>query len=211
MNTALHGRLVLWAVGVALAIGLVAVAALPASAGPLVDPNTLTPPPPEGAEDVVCQETGQYIICDYFIDQSVQNEPVLTASCGTVYLTASSALEVRRWYSSEGLLLKRHITSYEHGTLSLSPTGAEPTLKTRLHDSAWTYFEVPGDEESGSTTSSGNGFRIVLPGSGGMLHIAGQGLNGETLHGVDRDLITDDEGNVLVEEQDEALCAALQP
>jgi hypothetical protein len=211
MDTTLHRRLVLWAVGVALAIGIVAVVALPASAGPLVDPDTLTPPPLEEAQDVVCQETGQYIICDYFIDRSVENEPVFTLSCGTVYLTAASILEVRRWYSSEGLLVKRHTTSYEHGTLSLSPTGAEPTLKTRLHDSEWTYFEVPGDAESGSATGTGNGFRIVLPGSGGMLHIAGQGIDGEQVHGVGRDLITDDEGNVTVEEQDEALCAALQP
>ena len=72
MNTALHGRLVLWVVGVAMAMGLVAVAALPDNAGPLVDLNTLTPPPLDEAEDVVCRETGQYVICDYFIDQSVE-------------------------------------------------------------------------------------------------------------------------------------------
>jgi hypothetical protein len=44
-----------------------------------------------------------------------------------------------------------------------------------------------------------------------MPHIAGHALNGEPSHGVDRDLIIGDEGNVTVEEQDEALCAVLQP
>jgi hypothetical protein len=68
MDTTLHRRMVPWAIGMVLAIGLVmALAAFPASAAPKsVDPDTLTPPPPPGAE---CQQTGTYIICHTFGDE----------------------------------------------------------------------------------------------------------------------------------------------
>ena len=207
MNTALHGRLVLWVAGVALAIELVAVAALPASAGPLVDPNTLTPPPPPGAE---CNQTGNFIICQTFFDEpSLVNEPAFELSCGTVYETSNVHREGIRWYSLEGLLLKRFVREDAQGTLSLSDTGEGPTVRVFAHDNWTDIYTTPGDEESASTTSHGVGLRIIAPGSGGAIY-AGINLPEGTHHGTPlrRDLFT---GEDIAPEADAMLCEALQP
>jgi len=207
MNTALHGRLVLWVAGVALAIELVAVAALPASAGPLVDPNTLTPPPPPGAE---CNQTGNFIICQTFFDEpSLVNEPAFELSCGTVYETSNVHREGIRWYSLEGLLLKRFVREDAQGTLSLSDTGEGPTVRVFAHDNWTDIYTTPGDEESASTTSHGVGLRIIAPGSGGAIY-AGITLPEGTHHGTPlrRDLFT---GEDIAPEADAMLCEALQP
>src|SRR5215208_3680057 len=86
-----------------LALILAAIAAGTASAAPTsVDPDTLTPPPPPGAE---CKQTGKYVICHTFGGGSFANEPDWVLSCGTAYSTGSSHVEGIRWYSSEGLLV----------------------------------------------------------------------------------------------------------
>ena len=43
-----------------------------ASAGAIVDPSTLQPPPP----NAVCRDDGRQIICDTFVDEVAVNEPI---------------------------------------------------------------------------------------------------------------------------------------
>ena len=194
-----------------LALVVAAITGGAALAGQSVDPSTLTSPPPAGA---VCQETGQYVICQtYFDEEPVVNEPDFMLSCGsgerTVYKTGSVHREGIRWYS-DGLLVKRFGLEHEEGTLSLSPTGEEPTVRVFDHVSWVDYLSTPGDEDSAVTTFHGNGFRIVLPGGGDLLHIAGLETPDGPFHGVARDLIIDeDTGFVSDPEVNAALCAAL--
>src|SRR5262249_48514085 len=57
-----------------------------ASAGrPIPDPPVLQPPPPPGA---VCRADGPHVICDTFLDTTLENEPVFDLPCGTVYETS---------------------------------------------------------------------------------------------------------------------------
>jgi len=126
-----------------LALLLAATWAGTASAAPQgsVDPDTLTPPPPPGAQ---CKDTGKYVICQTFGGGSFANEPESTLSCGTAYSTGSSHVEGIRWYS-DGLLVKRFLTATEAGTLSLSPTGEGPTVKFVGHYSSVDYLATPGE------------------------------------------------------------------
>ena len=193
-------------VALMLAIVAAAITAGAALAAPrTIDPNTLTPPPPPGAE---CKDTGNYIICQTFFDEpSLVNEPVFELSCGTVYETSNVHREGIRWYSPEGLLLKRFVREDAEGTLSLSATGEGPTVRSFAHDNWTDIYTTPGDEESASTTSHGVGLRIIAPGSGGLIY-AGTDLPDGTHHGVRRDLFT---GEDVAPEADAVLCEALQP
>jgi hypothetical protein len=191
-----------------LALILAAIAAGTASAAPTtVDPDTLTPPPPPGAE---CKATGNYILCQTFFDEpSLVNEPVFELSCGTVYETSNIHREGIRWYSSEGLLLRRFVTEDVQGTWSLSPTGEGPTVAFFAHDNWTDVYTTPGDEESVSTTYHGDSFTAMAPGSGVLFHIAGIDLPDGTHHGAGGAFFIDEAGNVDPE-ADAALCAALQ-
>jgi hypothetical protein len=215
MDTALHRRMVLWAIGMlgmALAMGLVvALAAFPASAAPRsVDPTTLTPPPDPGVV-AECKQTGNFILCQtYFDEPSLVNEPVFELECGTVYETSTVHREGIRWYSSEGLLLRRFVTEDAQGSWSLSPTSEGPTVRFFAHDNWTDVYAVPGDGKSVSTTYHGDSFTAMAPGYGVLFHIAGQDLPDGTHHGVGAGFFIDDEGNVDPE-VDAALCEALQP
>jgi hypothetical protein len=194
---------------VALMLAMVgaAVTAGAALAAPrTIDPNTLTPPPPPGAE---CNQTGNYIICQTFFDEpSLVNEPAFELSCGTVYETSNVHREGIRWYSAEGLLLKRFVREDAQGTLSLSATGEGPTVRFFAHDNWTDIYTTPGDEESASTTYHGVGLRIIAPGSGGPIY-AGITLPEGTHHGTPlrRDLFS---GEDVAPEADAVLCEALQ-
>jgi hypothetical protein len=197
-------------VALMLAIVAAAVTAGAALAAPrTIDPNTLTPPlPPE--VHPVCKQTGNYIICQtYFDEPSLVNEPAFELSCGTVYETSNVHREGIRWYSPEGLLLKRFVREDAEGTLSLSATGEGPTVRFFAHDNWTDIYTTPGDEESASTTSHGVGLRIIAPGSGGLIY-AGITLPDGTHHGVPlrRDLFS---GEDIAPEADALLCEALQP
>jgi hypothetical protein len=195
-------------VAIMLAIVAAAVTAGTALAAPkTIEPNTLTPPPPPGAE---CKQTGNYIICQTFFDEpSLVNEPAFELSCGTVYETSNVHREGIRWYSPEGLLLKRFVREDAQGTLSLSATGEGPTVRFFAHDNWTDIYTTPGEEESASTTSHGVGLRIIAPGSGGLIY-AGTDLPNGTHHGTPlrRDLFT---GEDIAPEADAILCEALQP
>jgi hypothetical protein len=207
--------MVLWAIGMlgmALAMGLVvALAAFPASAAPRsVDLTTLTPPPDPGVV-AECKQAGNFILCQtYFDEPSLVNEPVFELECGTVYETSTVHREGIRWYSSEGLLLRRFVTEDAQGSWSLSPTSEGPTVRFFAHDNWTDVYAVPGDGESVSTTYHGDSFTAMAPGYGVLFHIAGQDLPDGTHHGVGAGFFIDDEGNVDPE-VDAALCEALQP
>ena len=186
-----------------------------ALAGPLVDPDTLTPPPPPGAE---CRDNGQYVICQtYFDEDPVVNEPAFMISCGTgdrtVYVSETVHREGARWYNSDGLLVKRFGLEHAEGTLSLSPTGEEPTVRTFHHISWVDLLSTPGDFGSAIGYRHGNDFTILLPGGGDLMHIAGLETrlpDEETHHGVARDLLVDeDTGFVSDPEVNASLCEAL--
>src|SRR5919112_3551269 len=193
-----------------LALILAAMAGSTALADPprIVEPDTLTPPPGEGVV-AECKETGNYIICQTFFDEpSLVNEPVFELSCGTVYETSTVHREGIRWYSSEGLLLRRFVTEDVEGTWSLSRTGEGPTVRFFAHDNWTDVYTTPGDEESVSTTYHGAAFKVVAPASGELIY-AGTYLPDGTHHGAGGEFFIDDEGNVDPE-ADAALCKALQ-
>jgi hypothetical protein len=164
-------RALLGATILALA-GLVGMA-VPAAAGPLVDPDTLQPPPPPGAE---CRLDGQWIICQTGLSFTLVNEPIIDVPCGQIYETSTDVRSGIRFYNAEGLLVKRFATQDVEGTWSLSPTGEGPTADVRAHANWWIILTVPGDESSGELTQHGNGFTVSSPGSGVIVHIAGLDL-----------------------------------
>src|SRR5215218_10358448 len=163
MNITLQRTLVVCVLALILAAGT-------ASAAPTsVDPDTLTPPPPPGAE---CNQTGNYVICHTFGDESWANQPDSMLSCGRAYSTGSSHSEGIRWYS-DGLLVKRFVRVTDSGTWSLSPTGAGPTVRFNSHFNFVDYLATPGDFDSATTIEHGMDFRLWRPGSGVMVHLAG--------------------------------------
>jgi hypothetical protein len=169
-----------------------AVVALAASALALVggatggniipDPSILQPPPPQGA---VCRADGPYIICDTFLDASIENEPIFDLPCGTVYETSTDLRDGTRWYV-DNLLVKRRVVAHQDGTWSLSPTGEGPTVAVEANWNWWIRLTVPGDESTGELTSHGSDLRVRGPGLGGLIHDAGISYPDGTHHGVAR-------------------------
>jgi hypothetical protein len=147
--------------------------AVPAAAGPVVDPDTLQPPPPPGAE---CRLDGQWIICQTSLVLELVNEPIIAIPCGQIYETSTDVRSGIRFYNAEGLLVKRFATQDVEGTWSLSPTGEGPTADVRAHANWWIVLAVPGDESSGELTQHGNEFTVSSSGSGVLVHIAGLDL-----------------------------------
>jgi hypothetical protein len=145
--------------------------AVPAAAGPLVDPSTLQPPPPPGAE---CRLDGQWVICHTALEFAPVNEPILDIElpCGTMYWTGTDVRSGIRWYNADdGKLVKRF---------------AGPTATLVQHTNFWTYYAIPGDESSGSGPQHGSDLTISAPGYGVIVHIAGLSLPDETHRGTIR-------------------------
>ena len=71
-----------------------------------------------------------------------------------------------RFYDSDGLLTRRHVTSQLQGTLTLSPTGDGPYLRMTGHLNWWNVWPVPGSEGDGVQTNRG-----VVQIHGGVLKI----------------------------------------
>jgi hypothetical protein len=201
-----------WGLGMALAIGLVmALAAFPASAAPKsVHPDTLTPPPPPGAQ---CKDTGTYVICQTFVDESWANQPDFELSCGTVYSTGSEHAEGIRWYS-DGLLVRRFVKATDSGTLSLSPTGEGPTVRFVSHRNWVDHLAVPGDFDSATEIEHGLDTRMWRPGSGVMLRLAGIFVfapdGSYTHHGSGEFALDEDQNLIVPAKADAKLCEALR-
>ena len=164
-----------------LASGAVGRITAPASAGAIVDPNTLQPVPP----NATCREAGGQVICDTFLVEEVVNEPIadFDLPCGTIYETSHFRGDGTRWYV-DGKVVRRHVAASVEGTWSLSPTGAGPTVKISGSSSEWTVWTTPGDDSTAVTTrNSGNGFKISAPGFGVINHDAGLTYPDGTHHG----------------------------
>ena len=160
---------------------LITVLAPTASAGGIVDPNTLTPVPP----NATCRDDGRQIICDTFFVEDFVNEPIadFDLPCGTIYETSHYRGDGTRWYVDR-LWVRRHVAASLEGTWSLSPTGARPTVNISGYWSVWTVLTTPGDESTAVETSSGNDFKISAPGFGVILQDAGLTYADGTHHGI---------------------------
>jgi hypothetical protein len=183
----------------ALAGGLIWMAA-PAAAGPIVDPSTLQPEPP----NAVCREDGRQVICDTFLVEEVVNEPIadFDLPCGTIYETSHYRGDGTRWYV-DGKIVRRHVAASLDGTWSLSPSGAGPTVKISGHWSFWTVWTTPGDDSTAvDTRSSGSDFKLSAPGFGVINLSAGLTYPDGTHHGITPEF-------PFTPEIEAALCAAL--
>jgi hypothetical protein len=176
------------------------VLAAPTFAGPIVDPNTLQPVPP----NATCRDDGRQIICDTFVEESIVNEPIadFDLPCGTIYETSYYRGDGTRWYVDR-LAVKRHVAASLDGTWSLSPTGTGPTVKISGHWSIWTVWTTPGDDSTlVEYRSSGNDFKVSAPGFGVILQNAGVTYADGTHHGVSAQF-------PFTPEVEATLCAAL--
>jgi hypothetical protein len=173
-----------------------------ASGAQAVDPNSLIPVPPAGAD---CSADGQWIICHTSLSFAPVNEPsgdVLP--CGAVYQTGTDERRGIRWYNSDRLLAKRFVTQDVDFTWSLSPTGAGPLVTLSAHNNWRNVYAVPGsDADTGPQLTHGNELTISQAGGGVIAHIAGLDGNDDTHRGVFRFF---DDPAVLA-----SLCAALTP
>ena len=159
---------------------------VPAGAGPGVDPSTLQPAPPPGAE---CNANGPWTICHTRFDASDENEPIdLGLPCGTVYETLVDVRDGIRWYL-DGKLVKRFVSQNAEGTWRLAP-GTGPAVTIVMQANWRNEYAIPGDESSGPMTVHGDGFTARAPGYGVIAHIAGLDLPDGTHRGVLR--LTDD-------------------
>jgi hypothetical protein len=166
-------------------VGVIALTAIiatsvSAAAGPIVDPNTLTPVPPPGA---VCRADGSWTICHTVFLEEFSNEPSFDLPCGTVYETRHDPRTGLRWYFNE-LLVKRQVFAHAEGTWSLSPTGDGPTVRFIAHRTWTDVYTVPGDEGSAVETFRGVDLHVFLP--GGVIQIAGLQLSETDQRGVFR-------------------------
>jgi hypothetical protein len=162
------------------ALTAVIAASVPAAAGPIVDPNTLTPVPPPGA---LCRADGSWTICHTVFLEDIANEPSFELPCGTVYATSHDDRTGLRWYA-DGLLVKRQVFSHPTGSLSLSPTGDGTTVRFSGHRTWTDIYTVPGDEGSAVETFRGLDLHLFMP--GGAVQIAGLQLSETEHHGVFR-------------------------
>lgn len=189
-------RALLLAAGVAA----LATAALPANAGTVVDPATLEPAPPLGAQ---CRADESRTICDTGLELTPLNEPIpLLAPCGTVYETSRDQRFGTRWYQ-DGKLVKRFVRQDLEGTWILSPTGDGPTATITAHQTWRNVYTVAGDDTSGPVDFHGDALTVRAAGYGIIFHIAGLDAEGEGHRGLVR---FDGDLAAMAE-----LCEALRP
>ena len=146
-------------------------AATAISAHTLVDPTTLTPPL---LPFRVCYEDGPWVKCDTSGTGSSEGVPDdFGLSCGTVYETSADRTHSTRWYR-DLLLVERDGQTHVSGTLTLSPTGAGPSVAFGFDYSWHETFLVPGDLSSDSEVAHGSFLRVPALGAG--FHESGIGM-----------------------------------
>jgi hypothetical protein len=160
-------------IAVATAILAIASVAGTATAKSSVDPTTLTPAPPDffNAE---CSRQGSQIICTLHFDtvDDVDDEPSGVICGGTELLFSQKRAVVgKRYYSADGLLLRRHF--HEDFAGSFTKPGGGTVLWVAHNDLSHT-LATPGDVQSGVTKVSGQQIRIFQPDGGTVLIDAGR-------------------------------------
>jgi hypothetical protein len=162
-------------IGVALVAALYAIVSMagPVGAKESIDPATLTPPPPDFF-NAVCERTGSQILCTLgFSDPSFVNEPS-GVICGTTELLLSQDRSVvgKRFYSADGLLLRRHFHEDFTGSFTNPVTGKVATFVA--HNALSHTLATPGDVTTGVTKITGQQVRMVGPAGGVILTDAGR-------------------------------------
>jgi hypothetical protein len=145
-----------------------------ATAKPTVDTDTLTPPPPDGAD---CRADGNRIICHTsVIEPDRLSEPLFDLPCGTVYETSTDERRGLRWYDAGSLTIVKRLVFFDlHGTWSLSASGNGPTAKVTVNAvSRDVAFPDPYDQDTWPTVFHGVGFTIEAPGYGVIAHLTHQ-------------------------------------
>jgi len=154
-------RIITAAATAALAVSiLIAVPSAASAAEHAVDPTTLIPPPPDFF-NAVCREAGGQIICDLeFLDP---DQPV-GAPTGIFCGSGANAFEIldtfvrtvqgTRYYSSDGLLLRRHFHDDYKGSWTNAKTGA--SVSYDQHDMIRQELSTPGDDSSVAELSTGH-------------------------------------------------------
>ena len=154
----------------ALAAGLL-LATVPASLAGSVDPSTLTPPPPPGAQ---CHTAGQQIVCDTVLNFDLVNQPDFELPCGTMYLTGTDYRDGFRFYV-DGKIVRRHVTGALNVTGSLSPTGDGPTIRLIARWNIWSVWPIPGGgDDDAVAIERGLSLKAIGPGLDSDFAIAGQ-------------------------------------
>jgi hypothetical protein len=173
------------------AAAAVVLAAAPAGARAQIDPSTLSPVPPAGAD---CWGTGaDDVVCHTFVNVDPVGEPALDLTCGTLYLTGPDHRLGTRWYSA-GVLQRRLVRQDVDQTVSLQPDMSGRTLHVEQHASWW---GVSDD----ALVFHGNTLTVSGPGVGVVAKVSGKDDLDGTHHGVIR--LFDDPA------VDAAMCAAL--
>ena len=145
----------------------------PVAAREPVDPNTLTPPPPDFF-NATCYDQGRGVTCDLaFSDPDIVDEPSGVVCDGTELLISQTRSVVgKRFYDRAGLLLQRHFREAFTGSLTNPDTGLRVDFVA--HDTVIHDLGVPGDVATGTTSITGQPGRFFLPGGATVLVDAGQ-------------------------------------
>lgn len=158
---------------VALATIAVMSIVTPVAARTPVDPDTLTPPPPDFF-NATCYAQGRGITCDLaFSDPDIIDEPSGVVCDGTELLISQQRWVIgKRFYDGAGLLLQRHFREWFSGSFTNPDTGRVALFEA--HDTVIHELAVPGDVGTGRTTISGLPARIRVPGGATILVDAGR-------------------------------------
>lgn len=124
-----------------------------------VDPGTLTPEPPPGAD---CRDSGDVVRCQTTFDDSFTGT-AFDAPCGTVYESRVDVRRGTRWYV-DGLLVRRLVFQNGSGMFALSPEFDGPVVTWTAH-SSWVNDDVDATmpEDSWATVNRGLQFQMKAP------------------------------------------------
>lgn len=147
--------------------------ASPVAARTAVDPNSLTPPPPDFF-NATCERLGQQIVCNLgFTNAPITDEPSGIICDGSeILFSQTRSVTGKRFYDLSGALLQRHFREDLSGNFSNPASGhvvqwvAQDTV---IHDLA-----VPGDLSTGTTRIAGTAMRVFTAGGGTVLVDAGR-------------------------------------
>jgi hypothetical protein len=170
-----------------LASLLLAVPSAAAASRTPVDPESLTPVPPPGA-DCWYRQDPHTVTCDTFLDFSSDHEAIFDVSCGSIYETAHDHREGIRTYV-DGLITHRTVKVVIEGTWSLTPNADRgPVGRLDGRFGIVTDWATPGDDATAHSTNHGLRLSLAVPGSGTPLMWAGRIEDDGTTNGIRRGL-----------------------